>query len=215
MNNPHLALPAVEYGVPVEDATLAVILVHGRGQSPDWMYENVVRRLDWASVAWRAPVAADASWYPERFIAPAELNEPRLSYALACVEAASEKLRRQGIPYDSQILMGFSQGACLCSEFVWRAKRKYRALVSFTGGLIGPPGMTRETRAFCYDGMPALFSTWDEDPYVPVDEVCKSAELFKKAGAAVILHADSGTEHGIRDAEIRYAHRLIDAGRSD
>jgi len=213
MTNPHLTFPSVEYGVPVESATLAVILVHGRGQSPDWMYENVVRRLEWKNVAWKAPVAADASWYPERFIAPVELNEPRLSFALASVEAASDQLKRQGVPYDSQILMGFSQGACLCSEFVWRAQRRYRALVSFTGALIGPPGMTREPHAFCFDGMPTLFSTWNEDPYVPADDVRKSAELFKKAGAAVALHVDPGTEHGVRDTEIEYAHRLINPGR--
>ncbi|SAK76615.1 alpha/beta hydrolase [Caballeronia ptereochthonis] len=215
MKNPHLVVPVVEYGAPVEDATLAVILVHGRGQSPDWMYENVVRRFDVRNLAWRAPAAGDSSWYPERFIAPVELNEPRLSYALACVDAVSEDLRRRGMPYESQVLMGFSQGACLCSEFVWRAQRRYRALVSFTGALIGPPDTVRDPSAFCFENMPVLFSSWDQDPYVPAGEVEKSAELFRKAGAAVKVRVDPGTEHGIRDAEIGYARSLVDPGRSN
>lgn len=155
--NPHLSIPPREYGCAAGDATLAVILVHGRGQSPEWMHDAVVRRLARSDIAWHAPAAAEASWYPERFVAPLEANEPNLTHALDALDAVSDGLRAQGIPYASQVLMGFSQGACLCSEFVWRRRRRYRALVAFTGGLIGPRGssvISIRTRSmafpFCY-----------------------------------------------------------------
>ncbi|WP_260428234.1 alpha/beta hydrolase [Burkholderia sp. Bp9031] len=200
----------VDYGESIDRADTAVILVHGRGQSPAWMHDNVVRRFGRPDLAWRAPTADGASWYPERFLVPVELNEPRLSDALACLEVLSERLRQQSIPYASQVLMGFSQGACLCSEFAWRSRRRYRALVSLTGALIGPPELPRDAAGRDFAGMPVLFSTWEHDPYVPAEAVRRSAYLFEAAGAVVALHVDPAAEHGIRDAEIGYARRTLD-----
>lgn len=209
--NPHLQTPLNVFGTPARDAALAVILVHGRGQSPGWMHEQVVRRFAWPDIAWHAPAAADGSWYPRRFIEPLEANEPRLSQALARLESVSGALCEQGIPYEAQVLMGFSQGACLCSEFVWRMRRRYRALVAFTGGLIGPPGMHRNVVCGALRHMPVLLSTWDDDPYVPAGSVRESAAFFDRAGATVTLKIEGATEHGIRDAEIGYAREMLAA----
>lgn len=207
--NPHLETPPQVFGAQPADAALAVILVHGRGQSPPWMHEAVVRRFVRPDIAWYAPAAADQSWYPARFIEPLEANEPWLSQALERLDVLSEALRMQGFPYRSQVLMGFSQGACLCSEFVWRRQRRYRALVAYTGGLIGPPGMPRDIARRALEGTPVLLSTWDDDPYVPADSVRDSAALFERAGASVTLKVEAGTEHGIRDAEIDYARAIL------
>lgn len=202
-------MPLRVFGAPAPDAALAVILVHGRGQSPEWMHEQVVRRFARFDMAWHAPAATDGSWYPGRFIEPLEVNEPHLSQALARLESISGALLEQGIPYEAQVLMGFSQGACLCSEFVWRARRRYGALVAFTGGLIGPPGMHRDVAHGAFQHMPVLFSTWGDDPYVPAGSVRESAALFEKAGAAVTLKIEEAMEHGIRDAELGYAREML------
>ncbi|MFM0658083.1 alpha/beta hydrolase [Paraburkholderia sediminicola] len=207
--DPYLHMPLSAFGTPARDAALAVILVHGRGQSPAWMYEQVVNRFARPDIAWHAPAATDGSWYPQRFIEPLEVNEPHLSRALARLDAISGALLEQGIPYEAQVLMGFSQGACLCSEFVWRARRRYRALVAFTGGLIGPPGMHRDVAYGVLRNMPVLLSTWDDDPYVPAGSVRESAALFEKNGAAVTLKIEHATGHGIRDAEIGYAREML------
>ncbi|WP_434666814.1 phospholipase [Paraburkholderia sp. A3BS-1L] len=207
--DPHLTLPLQVYGCAPRDAALAVILVHGRGQSPEWMCDAVVRRFGRDDLVWHAPAAAGQSWYPQRFIAPLEDNEPHLSHALAALDALSSTLREQGFPYESQVLVGFSQGACLCSEFVWRAGRRYRALVAFTGGLIGPPGMHRDIVPGVFDGMPVLLSTWNDDPHVPAQSVHETAQRFAEAGAHVTLKIETGIEHGIRDAEIAYARALL------
>ncbi|CAE6841492.1 alpha/beta hydrolase [Paraburkholderia domus] len=207
--DPHNQMPLSVFGPPAHDAALAVILVHGRGQSPEWMHEQVVRRFERPDIAWHAPAAAEHSWYPQRFIEPLEANEPRLSQALARLESLSAALREQGIPYEAQVLMGFSQGACLCSEFVWRMPRPYRALVAFTGGLIGPPGMARHIRHGALRNMPVLLSTWGDDPYVPAESVRESAACFEQSGALVTLKIEGATEHGIRNAEIGYAREIL------
>ncbi|MBO3277017.1 alpha/beta hydrolase [Pseudomonas schmalbachii] len=209
--NPHLEPPIRVFGAAPRDARLAVILVHGRGQSAELMRELVVERFGRADLAWFAPTADGGSWYPERFIAPLEVNEPRLSQALERIGILSAELVEQGFPHSSQVLMGFSQGGCLCCEFAWRSPNRYRALVAFTGGLIGPPGMPRDTARPALRDLPVLLSSWDDDPYVPPESVQESAALFRSAGAEVHLHIEPAVEHGIRDAEIGYARDLLDA----
>jgi phospholipase/carboxylesterase len=207
--NPHLQTPLSVFGAPAGKARLAVMLVHGRGQSPALMHEMLVSRIGQPDLAWFAPQAADSTWYPERFIEPLEVNEPRLSQGLERLDALSEQLRMMGFPYASQVLMGFSQGACLCSEFAWRQRRRYGALVAFTGGLIGPQGMPRDTSHRDLQGMPVLLSTWEQDPHVPASSVRSAADLFRAVGADVQLKVEAGTEHGIRDAEIAYARATL------
>jgi phospholipase/carboxylesterase len=209
MTNPHLTEAVVRYGAAAKDASLAVILVHGRGQSPAWMEEAVVQRFGHQDIAWYAPAAADSSWYPARYLEPLEANEPSLTHALQRLESLSAQLVQDGFPYERQVLMGFSQGACLCSEFAWRSAHRYRALVVWTGALIGSPGAMRLPAATGVKDLPVLLSTWTEDPYVPVDSVRESARWFDAAGARVILRAEAGTEHGIRNAEIQYAQQLL------
>lgn len=207
--NPHLQTPLSVFDAPAGNAKLAAILVHGRGQSPAPMHDLLVSRIGRSDIAWFAPVAADNSWYPERFIAPLEANEPRLSQALERIEALSQALRAMGFPFESQVLVGFSQGACLCSEFLWRQQRKYAALIAFTGGLIGPPGMPRDSSHRRLEGVPVLLSTWDDDPHVPADSVRESAAWFRAVGAEVTTKVEPAIEHGIRDAEIAYANTIL------
>lgn len=188
---------------------MAAILVHGRGQSPAWMQQMVSERCGRPDIAWFAPAAADSSWYPERFIEPLERNEPRLSQALERLEVLSRELLALGFPYASQVLVGFSQGACLCSEFVWRQDRRYGALLAFTGGLIGPPGMPRQTVPGHLRDMPVLLSTCAADPHVPLDSVQDSARWFRAAGADVRLVVEPGCDHAIRDTELSFARAAL------
>ncbi|QYY28269.1 MULTISPECIES: alpha/beta hydrolase [Cupriavidus] len=204
--NPHLAAPLSVFGAPPRDAAMAAILVHGRGQSPALMKEMVADRCGRSDIAWFAPAAADGTWYPERFIEPLSRNEPQLSQALERLEVLSRELVTLGFPYESQVLIGFSQGACLCSEFVWRQDRRYGALIAFTGGLIGPPQMPRQVVPARLRTMPVLLSTCAQDPHVPLDSVQESARLFRTAGADVRLVVEPGCEHAIRDTELTFAN---------
>jgi phospholipase/carboxylesterase len=84
--------------------------------------------------------AAGHTWYPNSFLAPMERNEPWLSSALELVASIIEKLADEDVAHTKVAILGFSQGACLATEFVARNPIRYGGLVAFTGGLIGPPG---------------------------------------------------------------------------
>ena len=42
-------------------------------------------------------------------------------------------------------LIGYSQGACLACEYVYRNPGPWAGLIAFTGGLVGPAGTTWAT----------------------------------------------------------------------
>ena len=52
--NPHLEKPPQRFGTPPKDAASAVILVHGRGQTPEIMFDLVVGRFPENLLAWLA-----------------------------------------------------------------------------------------------------------------------------------------------------------------
>lgn len=207
--NSHSLEPVSVFGRPTGNAKLAALLVHGRTQSPTDMFDLFVRRIDLPDVAYVAPAAQGASWYPVRFIEPVEANEPRLSDALDRLDQLSQQLVAQGFAYNEQVIIGFSQGACLSCEFVWRSKRRYRALIAFTGGLIGDRLPVLQEVRPTFNGMPVLLSGCESDPWVPAARVRQTAEILERAGCSVTQWIDPGGEHAIRDQEIALARDLL------
>jgi phospholipase/carboxylesterase len=195
-------------------------------QSPGDLYQDLVRRIDRPDVspdvrldvpldvAYVAPEAADRIWYPGRFMAPIDENEPRLTFALQRLAALSDDLAARGWPHDAQVLMGFSQGACLACEHVYRQRRRFGALVAFTGGLIGPPGLRWEVQdgqpGFCR-GMPVLLGGSDDDPWVPASRMKETADVYRRLGARVDIRFFPGTGHMIHDAQVAAARALLAA----
>ena len=94
-----------------------------------------------------APQAPDHTWYPSRFLAPFEENEPALSESLATVGRVVEEAREAGIPEERLVLVGFSQGACLAAEWTARHGKRLGGLVAYNGGLIGPIAPATYTEA--------------------------------------------------------------------
>src|SRR5271165_6176763 len=88
----HDARGTLRLGHPLPGASGAVILVHGRGSSP----QDIAGLADVfpdAGLAFLAPSAEGGTWYPERFFAPLENNEPWLSSALRVIaQLAAEAL---------------------------------------------------------------------------------------------------------------------------
>lgn len=207
--NSHSLEPVSVFGRPAGSAKLAVLLVHGRTQTPADMFDLLVRRIDLPDVTYAAPAAQGCSWYPMRFIEPVENNEPRLSHALDRLDELSRELLAQGFAYHEQIIAGFSQGACLSCEFVWRSKRRYRALLAFTGGLIGDRLPDLKDVKPSFDGMPVLLSGCESDPWVPASRIRETAGILAQAGCAVTQWIDPGGEHTIRDHEIALARELL------
>lgn len=207
--NQHLSQRVLGLGSAVAEGAKGLILLHGRAQSPEWITEQVWDRLVLAGWVGLAPQADQDSWYPERFLVPQELNQPHLAQALERVQHLSDDLVAQGIPYRSQVIAGFSQGACLASEFIWRQPQAYGGLLVFTGALLDEQPVIRDPAGKNFKGMPVLFSTWAQDPYVPLEYVQASAQSFKQAGAHVRVWGGAGFEHGIQDQEIRLAVEVL------
>lgn len=200
----HADTPLKTFGPPLKAAGWAAILVHGRTQTPEDVDRMIVQRLPWRNVAYVAPVADGASWYPARFMEPLSGNEPALGHALARLRAVSQYLEQSGFPVGRQLLVGFSQGACLSAEFLWRQRLAYGGLLAFTGGLIGDVlSAAPSTRPFAR--VPVLMTTAQEDPWVPPERTAASARLFDEAGASVTHWIAPGGDHAVRDEEIGLA----------
>jgi len=207
VSDPHRDQPVLTLGAELSQAAAAVILLHGRGASAEDILGLASEMYD-KRLAYLAPQAAGNEWYPSSFMAPIERNEPWLSSALAKVGTIVQQALDAGLPRDRIFVCGFSQGACLSSEFVARNPARYGGLIAFTGGLIGPPDADLHHEGDL-GGMPALFSSGDPDPHVPWSRVLASAEEFTAMGAAVKTQRFPGRPHTVLPQEIKSARELI------
>jgi predicted esterase len=196
------------YGAPPAVASATVVLVHGRGQDPEYMLEHFVNRVDRDDLAFVAPAAADNSWYPTSFLAPLGDNQPHLQHTMERMAQIRDELLDRGIPEHRIVWCGFSQGACVLSQFLSLDTRRWGGLIALTGGLIGPVG-TEWTIDGDFEGMPAYFTTSEADPFVPEHRVRDTAALFAAAGAQTSVELHLGRGHEICAAEIDRARFLL------
>lgn len=209
LQDPHKGQPVLRQGPTVDEARLAVILVHGRGGSAEDML-GLVQELRTDDVYCLAPQAAGQSWYPRSFMAPVQQNEPGISSGLALLSRLVDELHSQGIPSRRVALLGFSQGACLSLEFVARQGRRFAAAIGLSGGLIGAPGDPYRYSA-SLDGTPVLLGCSDIDPHIPLRRVQESAQVFRRLGAAVDERIYPGMGHTVNDDELQAARALLTA----
>jgi predicted esterase len=183
--DPHADQPVLAGGHKLAGAAGAVVLLHGRGASAEDIL-GLEHEFDRPELAYLAPQAAGSSWYPYSFLAPIPQNEPWLTSALSKLDKTVDELTRSGIDREKIVIAGFSQGACLASEFIARNPARYAGLIVFSGGLIGPPGTQ-----FQYDGKlegtPAFCGGADPDPHVPWQRMQESAAILSGLGAKVLL----------------------------
>jgi phospholipase/carboxylesterase len=207
--SPHHNQPVVLRGEPLETAAGAIVFLHGRGASAEDIL-GLAEEFDLggARIAYAAPQAAGNTWYPNSFLAPIRQNEPYLSSALESVAATIAQVGKAGLALDKIALVGFSQGACLATEFVARHPARYAALVAFTGGLIGPEG-TEFSHTGDLHGTPCFLGSGDPDPHVPWTRVQESAEVLRRLGGAVTLKRYPGMPHTVSRDEILEAGRLL------
>jgi predicted esterase len=184
-----------------------LVLLHGRGATAESILA-LHGELLLPTIAAVAPQAAGYSWYPHSFLAPIEANQPFLDSALRRIEGIVDQLLDSGVPTNKIALLGFSQGACLTTEYVARHPRRYGAVIAFTGGLIGPPGTPREY-AGSLAGTSVFLGTSDPDAHVPFERVQETAAVFKRMGADVDLRRYPGMPHTINEEELAAARSLL------
>ncbi|WP_313024294.1 alpha/beta hydrolase [Pseudomonas lopnurensis] len=207
-DNVHLRLPTQASGPAPEAVGMAVILIHGRTQSSADMFA-LAERIGLADVPYIAIEAAGNSWYPDKFMAPLENNQPYLDFALELLEALVVELEARGIPRERIVLLGFSQGACLACEYLYRHPQRWGGLIAFTGGLIGPPETQWSAQGDQLADMSILISNGATDPWVPLSRSRETADVFRQMGARVTEHIYPPREHGVIDDEIAQARALL------
>lgn len=213
MRDPHADIPVLSSGAPLASASAAVVLLHGRGATARDIL-TLADALAVKDIAYLAPQAASVgygpAWYPNSFLAPLAANEPYLSSALAAVGRSLATAIESGVPVERVVLAGFSQGACLASEFAARNARRYGGLVALSGGLIGngemrgvdPPA----DKTFDYPGdlkgTPVFLGCSDRDAHIPASRVEKTASVLRDLGGAVDIRIYEGMGHTVNDDEL-------------
>ena len=205
--HPHGGEPVLAAGAPLAQASAAMLLVHGRGASAQDILA-LAGEFNQPGVAYLAPQAAGSTWYPYRFLEPTERNEPYLSSALRRLGEVLAEIQAGGVPAERTILLGFSQGACLASEFAARNARRYGGLVALSGGLIGPDGAPRDYPG-SLDGTPVFLGCSDVDAHVPAERVRLSGDVLGRLGGQVTLRLYKGMGHEVNHDEIGFVHGLL------
>ena len=204
---PHQGQPLLAAGLSLDKARAAMILVHGRGATAQSILElsTVLAHPD---LAYLAPQASGNTWYPYSFLAPIPQNEPGITSGLQALEETVAMIEAAGIPAGKIIVGGFSQGACLASEFVARHTRRYGGLLVFSGGLIGPvlaPGQYEGS----LDGTPVFVGCSDVDPHIPIERVEETVDTLTNLGASVTRRIYPNMGHTINQDEIDHALQIV------
>lgn len=207
MNGPHQGQPILAVGAPLDQAKAAMILIHGRGADARSILELTLE-FDQPEFAYLAPEANGNQWYPNRFMAPIQSNEPYLSSALQLITEILAHLEQAGIPAEKTMLLGFSQGACLALEYAARHARRYGGLVGLSGGLIGPPGTNFEYED-SLENTPVFLGCSDVDFHIPVERVHESTEALRNLGGDVTERIYPNMDHTVNQDEIDFVKGMM------
>lgn len=203
-------------GAPLEEATHAIILLHGRGASAqsivgladEFRDGGALRRgKARARIYVAAPQATNHTWYPFSFMADEAQNEPWLSGAVSVVRRLVDETQAH-VPVENIYLMGFSQGACLALEVAARVAQPYGGVAAFSGGVIGKE-IARERYGGDFGGAKVYIGNSDADPHVPLSRSEESRDILEELGASVTLDVYPGMPHTIIPAEIEAVRGLM------
>jgi phospholipase/carboxylesterase len=214
ITGPHAGAQVLSAGQPLDKASAAMIMVHGRGATANDIL-SLAQDLTHSKFAYLAPQARGNAWYPYPFLAPIHTNEPWLSSALSVLEALLAQVQEAGISPERTMLLGFSQGACLTLEFVAHHARRYGGVAGLSGGLIGPDGTPRDYPG-SLDGTPIFLGCSDVDPHIPKSRVLESERILAGLGGEVTARLYPNMGHTINTDEIDFVRgmmRTIDDGR--
>jgi len=207
VSGPHAGAPVRTSGPALADADRAMILVHGRGATAESILE-LGRVLSDGDTALLAPQASGFTWYPSSFMAPLASNQPYLDSALELLGSLVSDIQASGITSDRIVLAGFSQGACLSSEFVARNPRRWGGVCVFSGGLIGPEGMEL-THEGDLAGTPVFMGCSDRDFHIPLARFEASGRELARMGAQVDLQVYPDMGHTIVPDEVKRARAAL------
>lgn len=180
--------------------------MHGRGGRGEQMRTWLTGRFNLPDDCQiLAPQAPNNTWYPQRFVVPKEENEPHLSHSLATLERLVRDLEKQGISHEHVVFFGFSQGACLISEYLKQNPARYGGAVIASGGVIGTDAEAEEQDS---DGTllqtPVYLGCDRVDAHIPEERVVVTERLLKKLGADVEMHLYDNLGHAVHPDAFKF-----------
>lgn len=208
MQHIHESQTVAARGENLGNATAAMIFLHGRGGTAEQSL-TLADHLDVAGYTYLAPQASANTWYPQRFIAPREANQPHLSSALRVVDSLVSQIIEQGLPPQQIVIGGFSQGACLAVEYAARHPRRFGLLAVFSGGLIGTDDELTGYNG-SLDGTPVFMGCSDIDSHIPVERVHKTTSILSEMGATVDKRIYPGMGHTINQEELDVVRSMME-----
>lgn len=206
-NNENRGLPLLRtWGLDVVVASVAILAIHGRDQTSGLMQEYA-RRFGDIPGRFYAPEAQRNSWYPQPFLNPIDDNQPDLDQALQILESSLDVIEKDGFTRDRIIVWGFSQGACLLSQWLISHAPGVAGAILHTGGYLGPKKQAPAAQ------FPAktqiIMRSIQRDPFVPAQRVLETRDVLKEMGADVDCRVDPGHDHIITDEAFQASASLI------
>jgi len=204
---PHQGLDIAEYGPSLSRAQAAMILVHGRGATAQSLFP-LAEQFAQPDFYFAAPRSDNHSWYPYSFLSPRENNQPGISSGLQSLYDLIQFISEAGIGKEQIILLGFSQGACLVTEFAARHPQKFGGIVALSGGLIGSKIKESDYNGFM-EQTPVFLGCGESDPHVPEERLDITAKIFEKLKADVNRQIYPGMGHTINGEEIKIIRGMM------
>jgi phospholipase/carboxylesterase len=209
VSGPH-ASAAVFTSAKVEAPTSALVLLHGRGASAADML-GLASMFDIPErMLVLCPQANGHQWYPQRFLVEREQNQPYLDSAYQVVSQTLEWLDQKNIPANKVILGGFSQGACLASDFIARNPKKYGGALILSGGMIGSEEeLTTTLWSGKLEQTPVFLGCDVQDFHIPAERVKQTVEILTQLDADVQIELYEHIGHTVTEQEVLICQDII------
>jgi predicted esterase len=205
--SPHAGQPVLAAGTPLSEAAAVVILLHGRDSKAEDLL-TLVGNLAAPGFAFLAPQASGGRWYPNRYDTPLAGNEPALSSAISAVSGLLDLAAQHAIPPERVLVCGFSQGACLTTEFAARNPRRFGGLAILSGGLIGPRDTPRNYPG-SLEGTPAFLGCGEPDPFFSSEWIRYSAAVLERMDARIDIRLYPNIGHRINLDMVHTIRRMM------
>jgi predicted esterase len=207
---PHQNQKTASGGIDLAEADSAMIMIHGRGASAESIISLANEFEHQNKIAFIALQASGFTWYPYSFLAPTEKNQPGLNSGLQAISDLIVEIEKEGISKEKIFLLGFSQGACLATEFVARHPEKYAGIIGLSGGLIGDI-IDPSVYSGDLEGTPIFLGCSNVDPHIPKERVDETESVFEKLKGKVTKKIYPGMGHLVNEDEIAHIQQLLNS----
>lgn len=203
----HETQPIVTHGASLETASKAVIMLHGRGATANDIIKTA-SLLPQGDIAYLAPQAAHNVWYPNSGFGSLEANQPYLSSAIQTISNLIDTIKDSDIGINNIFIGGFSQGACLASEYVAEHPQPYGGVYILSGAIMGAMDRNHGFTGSLAD-VPVFIGGVDNDSWVKPSQFELTRDVLAGLGADVTLQILEGSDHTIRKSEVEHVSAII------